>query len=241
MAAVLIPAIDPLQSHRLRLPAPVGAGTALEEVQYGLGSIAVHGPVTLEADDWLLRLPELRALLTQLEMRGLRMVGLRSRRRETLVAASALGLVVEWPGEPERGGPSDLAQAAAATPEQALTIHRGTLRSGDHLQTEGSVLLLGDVNPGARISACGHVLVWGRLRGVAHAGRWGERGARIIAMQLRPLQLRIAEAVARGPEDLPPEGLAEQARLVDGEIRIEPASPGWPLDALPPVAGAPAR
>jgi septum site-determining protein MinC len=236
MAAVLIPAIDPLQPHRLRLPAPLGAGTALEEVQYGLGANAVHGPVTLEADDWLLRLPELRALLTQLEKLGLRMVGLRSRRRETLVAASALGLVGEWPGEPERGTENDPARAAAAASEQALTIHRGTLRSGDHLQAEGSVLLLGDVNPGARISACGHVLVWGRLRGVAHAGRWGERGARIMAMQLRPLQLRIAEAVARGPEDLPPEGLAEQARLVEGKIRIDPASPSWPLDALPPGA-----
>lgn len=239
MAAVLIPAIDPLQPHRLRLPAPLGAGTALEEVQYGLGAIAVQGPVTLEADDWLLRLPELRALLTQLETLGLRMVGLRSRRRETLVAASALGLVGEWPQEPERGAQND--PAAAAAPAQVLTIHQGTLRSGDHLQAEGSVLLLGDVNPGARISACGHVLVWGRLRGVAHAGRWGDHGARIIAMQLRPLQLRIAEAVARGPEDFPPEGLAEQARLVDGEIRIDPASPSWPLDALPPVAAKPAR
>jgi septum site-determining protein MinC len=108
-----------------------------------------------------------------------------------------------------------------------LLVHRGTLRSGDHLQAEGSVLLLGDVNPGARISAAGHVLVWGRLRGVAHAGVTGDRQARIVALQLRPLQLRIADAVARGPEDLPPPGLAEEARLVDGEIRIDPAPPDF--------------
>jgi septum site-determining protein MinC len=108
-------------------------------------------------------------------------------------------------------------------------VHRGTLRSGDHLQVEGSVLLLGDVNPGARISAGGHVLVWGRLRGMAHAGCGGDSNARIVALQLRPLQLRIADAVARGPEDRPPAGLAEEALLVDGTIRIDPASPGWPL------------
>jgi septum site-determining protein MinC len=108
-------------------------------------------------------------------------------------------------------------------------VHRGTLRSGDHLQSDGSVLLLGDLNPGARISAGGHVLVWGRLRGVAHAGRQGDRSARIVALQLQPLQLRIADAVARGPQDRPPEGLAEEARLKDGEIQIEPASPIFPL------------
>jgi septum site-determining protein MinC len=108
-------------------------------------------------------------------------------------------------------------------------IHRGTLRSGDHLEAEGTVLVLGDVNPGARVSAGGHVLVWGRLRGVAHAGCRGEQRARIVALQLRPLQLRIASAVARGPEDAPPEGLAEQASLVEGEIiRIDPAEPSWP-------------
>ncbi len=90
-------------------------------------------------------------------------------------------------------------------------------------------MLLGDVNPGAMVSAEGSVLVWGRLRGVAHAGREGDASARITALQLRPLQLRIAGAVARGPDDIPPAGLAEQAMLVDGEIRIEPANPVWPL------------
>jgi septum site-determining protein MinC len=232
MAAVLIPAMDSLQSHRLRLPFPGGAATALEELHYALGSIAVRGAVILEADDWLLRLPELRSLREQLETIGLRLVALRSRCRETLVAASALGLEVEWPPEPELVPPKAATATETAVPAkaQALTIHQGTLRSGDHLQVEGSVLLLGEVNPGARISACGDVLVWGRLRGVAHAGRRGDRGARIVAMQLRPLQLRIADVVARGPQDFPPDGLAEEARLVGGEIRIDPAPPVWPMD-----------
>ena len=91
-------------------------------------------------------------------------------------------------------------------------VHQGTLRSGDHLQCDGDVLVYGDINPGAKVSASGDVMVWGRLRGIAHAGKDGSTQARIIAMHLRPVQLRIAEAVARGPEDLPQDGFAEQAR-----------------------------
>jgi septum site-determining protein MinC len=149
------------------------------------------------------------------------------------VAAASLGLVTQLqdPGSETAAEAPNQEPASPADP-QALTIHQGTLRSGDHLQVEGSVLLLGDVNPGARISAAGDVRVWGRLRGIAHAGCQGNRQARIVALQLRPLQLRIAEAVARGPEDLPPLGYADQAQLVAGGIAIEPAEPIWGLPDL---------
>jgi septum site-determining protein MinC len=221
MAAVLIPALDPLLLHRLRLPAPDRSASALEEVQHGVAPGPYQGAVALEADDWLLPLADLTGVADHLARQGLRLARVRSRRPETLVAAAALGLETESPAA------APPAQAALAGAQAELTIHRGTLRSGDHLQAEGTVLVLGDVNPGARVSAGGHVLIWGRLRGVAHAGCRGEQRARIVALQLRPLQLRIAEAVARGPEDAPPEGLAEQARLVAGEIRIDPVDPGW--------------
>ena len=84
---------------------------------------------------------------------------------------------------------------------------------------------MGDVNPGARVSASGDVMVWGRLRGIAHAGQDGDREARIIALQLRPLQLRIADQVARGPEDEPLPGLAEEAFIESNDIVIKPANP----------------
>ena len=58
---------------------------------------------------------------------------------------------------------------------------------------------------------------------MAHAGCEGATNAKIIALQLRPLQLRIADVVARGPEDLPQAGLAEQAELINGVIAVEPA------------------
>ncbi|MEB3321549.1 MAG: septum site-determining protein MinC [Synechococcaceae cyanobacterium] len=238
MAAVLIPELDPLLPHRLRLPPPQQAGDLLEELRYGLGMTPIRGRVVLEADDWHLLLADLEVIRSRLESHGLRLVRLRSRHPPTLVAAAAFGLETECtPREgDDRTDPAGIGQGDTWA-RDALTIHRGTLRSGDHLQGEGTVLLLGDVNPGARISAGGHVLVWGRLRGVAHAGRWGDTRARIVALQLQPLQLRIGSAVARGPDERPPEGLAEEARLVKGEITIEPAPPTWPLD-LPAAAPA---
>lgn len=221
MAATLIPGLPTGQPHRLRLPEQRGAATPLEEVRYCLGSTPLRGAVVLEAGEWWLRLRELRAIEQLLQRQDLILRRVSGQRPETLVAAAALGLETETARSHERNAPLPL--------PSDLTIHRGTLRSGDHLQSEGSVLLLGDVNPGARISAAGHVLVWGRLRGMAHAGCHGDGDARITALQLRPLQLRIAGAVARGPEDAPAAGQAEEARLVDGEIRIDPASPSWPL------------
>jgi len=172
---------------------------------------------------------DLRDLEPLLLERGLRLVRVEAPAPEALVAAASLGLVTRLQRPGEGAAASAANEPAGPTAAQGLTIHQGTLRSGDHLQVEGSVLLLGDVNPGARVSAAGDVRVWGRLRGVAHAGCEGNRQARIVALQLRPLQLRIAEAVARGPEDLPPLGYAEQALLVAGAIAIEPAEPIWGL------------
>lgn len=222
MAAALIQALDDRQPHLLRLPAQQGSASALEEVRYALGSRHPRaGSVVLEAGRWPLRLPDLRQLQELLAPLHLELIRVASDHPDTLVAAAALGLEID-PGPRQ-----SIAAAAPAVVASDLLVHRGTLRSGDHLQAEGSVLLLGDVNPGARLSAAGNVLVWGRLRGIAHAGVSGNREARIVALQLRPLQLRIADVVARGPEGLPPPGLAEQALLVEGEIRIDPAAPDF--------------
>ena len=222
MAAALIQALDDRQPHLLRLPVQQGSASALEEVRYALGSRHPRaGSVVLEAGRWPLRLPELRQLQELLAPLQLDLIRVAGDHPETLVAAASLGLDID-PGPPQ-----PIAAPAPAVVASDLLVHRGTLRSGDHLQAEGSVLLLGDVNPGARLSAAGNVLVWGRLRGIAHAGVSGNREARIVALQLRPLQLRIAEVVARGPEGLPPPGLAEQALLVEGEIRIDPAAPDF--------------
>ena len=236
MASQLLLATAASQPHRLSLAAAASAtGSLVAEVGYALGALPPRGEwlseeLVLATGDWPLTVADLRELEPLLLRRGLRLVRVEAPAPEALVAAASLGVVTQLQ-RPGDGAMSAAHEPTAPTEPQGLglTIHQGTLRSGDHLQVEGSVLLLGDVNPGARISAAGDVRVWGRLRGVAHAGCQGNHQARIVAMQLRPLQLRIAEAVARGPEDLPPRGYAEQALLVDGAIAIEPAEPIWGL------------
>jgi septum site-determining protein MinC len=182
--------------------------------------------LTLDVGTRRLGASSLTAIQGHLQAAELTLVQVVSSNPHTRVAAAAVGLRWVAPAPAFQGN----ASASPPIPSpQELTLHRGTVRSGDQLEAAGSLLVLGDVNPGARLKAGGHVLVWGRLRGVAHAGCNGDMGARIVAMQLRPVQLRIADVVARGPEEPPPPGLAEEARLVDGAIRIDAASPIWPL------------
>ena len=109
--------------------------------------------------------------------------------------------------------------------EKSLTFsntnfHKGTVRSGEYLESSGDLLILGDVNPGAKVSAEGNIIIWGRLLGIAHAGSKGNAKATISALQLRPVQLRIANKVARGPKEKPQLGIAEQARIDSEEIII---------------------
>ena len=224
--ARLIPDESGRGSHRLVLPAscqtPLPA-LVQQAIDSGalLGDGQIEGQVLLEAGAWRLGLSQLAELQRTLAGRGLELVMICSSQPHSHVAAAGLGILSQWPNSATPTSP--------AKPDSDLQVHQGTLRSGDHLVTAGSVLLLGDVNPGARISAAGHVLVWGRLRGMAHAGCQGDNAARIVALQLRPLQLRIAGAVARGPDGAPPAGFAEEARIVAGAIQIDPAQPVWPL------------
>jgi septum site-determining protein MinC len=83
--------------------------------------------------------------------------------------------------------------------ENAVMIHR-TMRSGFKVAYHGHVVVLGDVNPGAEIIASGSVVVWGRLLGTVHAGAEGDETAVICALDLSPLQLRIATKVAIAPK-----------------------------------------
>tara|TARA_Y100001968_G_scaffold188496_1_gene172820 strand:- start:153 stop:800 length:648 start_codon:yes stop_codon:yes gene_type:complete len=99
-------------------------------------------------------------------------------------------------------------------------FHQGTVRSGEYLESSGDLVIIGDVNPGAKVSAEGNIIIWGRLLGIAHAGINGNYKATISALQLRPVQLRIAKKIARGPKEMQQFGLAEQAKIDSGEIII---------------------
>lgn len=108
--------------------------------------------------------------------------------------------------------------------EPAILVRR-TLRSGFSLKHSGHVIVIGDVNPGAEIIAGGNVLVWGRLRGVVHAGADGNEEAIVCAMDLSPTQLRIAGQIAITPQRRG-KSQPEMARLQAGKVVAEPWSPG---------------
>ena len=75
------------------------------------------------------------------------------------------------------------------------TFHKGSQRSGQKLEVEGSVVIIGDVNSGAEVIAADNIAVIGTLRGLAHAGAKGNKEAIITASTLDAVQLRISNIV----------------------------------------------
>ena len=100
-------------------------------------------------------------------------------------------------------------------------FHRGSLRSGQRMETEGSLVILGDVNSGAEVMASDNIVVLGALRGLAHAGAKGNKQAIIAAGLFDAVQVRIANIVKEINRDEEP--LHKQAYLsvVDDKIIIE--------------------
>lgn len=96
------------------------------------------------------------------------------------------------------------------------------LRSGQKLYTKGNLVVLGDVNPGAEVIAGGNILVMGVLRGMAHAGKFGDENTLVAAYRLSPTQLRIADHITRPPDgDEILVNSPELARIRAGKVIIE--------------------
>ncbi len=132
--------------------------------------------------------------------------------------------VVEVPEPP----PEIAAEAELALDEggvRLLTIDK-PLRSGQIIRHAGDVIIYGDVNPGAEVVASGNILVFGALKGMAHAGARGDVSACIVSFDFRPTQLRIGRNIAFPPrEQLRSQGRSwsPQVAWVQGEhIVIEP-------------------
>ena len=84
----------------------------------------------------------------------------------------------------------------AITEEGFTKFYRGTLRSGNKLEYDGNIVVIGDVNPGALIRAKGHVIVLGFLNGTVYAGQAGDRDAFVGATHMNPVQLVIGNIIA---------------------------------------------
>ena len=106
--------------------------------------------------------------------------------------------------------------------ERVDILHHGTVRSGDRISSNGNLCIIGDVNPGAIVSAKKNIYVWGKLLGIAFAGKTGNNNASIASLYLNPLQLRIADVIAIGPKEKPHNFYPEIALIDKQTIIIKP-------------------
>lgn len=150
------------------------------------------------------------------------------RKLEEIASRHGLVLAGLMVGQAADNGQGDRPTTAASAGPTLLV--RRTLRSGQTVRYSGSVVVLGDVNAGAEIEAAGDIVVFGKLRGVAHAGFPDKETRVVAALRLEPTQLRIGRVIARPPDapraytsDASPE-VASVAS--DGAIEVVSLS-GW--------------
>ena len=180
-----------------------------------------NSTVHLMAQDRLLDGQKLQEIADALSEVQLQLVRVETTRRQTAVAAAAAGYSVEQqpPAYSLNQKPSEPAQLLADPLYLQITV-----RSGVEIRHPGTIVILGDLNPGGTVVAAGDIFVWGRLRGVAHAGATGNRECRIMALQMEPTQLRIADALARAPQTPPAQFYPEVAYVAPEGIRIARAT-----------------
>lgn len=184
--------------------------------------------VVLEVGGRLLNRDQVTALQELFAQNGMALWAVLSKREATREATRDLGLATRLPGSvmdlqgngrPEPAIPLGQRQEQTV-PANALLI-KETLRSGRAIYYEGHIIIMGDVNPGAEVVADGDVIVWGKLRGLVHAGATGDLQARVCALDLSPTQLRIANQIAITPKSKRHTPVPEMAVIRDNQIIAE--------------------
>lgn len=184
-------------------------------------------PVNVVVGDRLIDQRQLQQLAAALSAVNLQLQCLHTSRRQTAIAAVTAGYSVEQQAPIMPLSQSSLARYRKPQSEQSVVeplYLQTTLRSGNEVRHPGTVVVLGDLNPGSAVIADGDIMVWGRLRGMAHAGAGGNRQCQIMALQMEPTQLRVADLVARAPENPPAYFYPEVAYIEDDRIQIARAT-----------------
>ncbi|NJO97079.1 MAG: septum site-determining protein MinC [Hyellaceae cyanobacterium CSU_1_1] len=171
--------------------------------------------VCLVAKDRLLDARQLQTIAETLDDVKLSLLTVSTNRRQTAVAAATSGYSVQ-----QQAVAQPLIKAATDSEETSPLADplylQSTVRSGVEIRHPGTIVIFGDLNPGGKAIAAGDILVWGRLRGIAHAGAQGNTQCRITALQMEFTQLRIADAVARAPK-LRPRRLSPELAFITTE------------------------
>lgn len=191
------------------------------------------GQLLLDLRDVQVPAEGLAKLQSDLQKRDLRLAAILSEQEDTQAAAQALGLATDLasvpPPTPTR--PNRPAEPVAEYTDEetnseeygtAGVLIKRTLRSGRTIRSRGHVVVLGDVNSGAEIIAVGDIVVWGKLRGVVHAGAQGDEAAVVCALDLAPTQLRIANLITVPPRDKNRQVRPEMAAIHQGQIEALP-------------------
>lgn len=125
---------------------------------------------------------------------------------EAITANTALEIICVIDNNPDHEAyvkeQIDRYQASVQVPytDGGTNFYRGTLRSGQAIESETGIVVVGDVNPGANVSANGSVVVLGSVRGNVYAGLSGDDSAFIVALDMDPIQIRIGNVLAKSPD-----------------------------------------
>ncbi len=174
--------------------------------------------LALDVGNHILHAGEMGGLRDKLSDKGIMLWAVLSNSPTTEATAQMLGLAtrlsVPKPDRVVRSLDTNL-------PGEATVLVHRTLRSGYKVTYQGHVVVIGDVNPGAEIIAGGSVVIWGRLRGVVHAGAEGDEKAVVCALDMTPTQLRIAGHIAVTPQIKKNKAHPEIARVKNGQVITE--------------------
>jgi len=166
--------------------------------------------LALDVSSQVLHVNELVDLRDKLSERGIQLWAVLSESPTTEQTSQLLGLATRVskprPQESQDFGVENVGKGTALFLDH-------TLRSGTRIEFAGHIVVLGDVNPGAEIIAEGNIVIWGRLRGMVHAGVDGDQGAVVCALEFSPMQLRIADEAAPA--------ISRQGQVVPQVARID--------------------
>jgi septum site-determining protein MinC len=191
--------------------------------------------VKIIANDRLLDARQLQAIAETLTEFDLILTEISTNRRQTAVIAATAGYSVLQDTLNHPILPQTDKNESNLLPPLYL---KNPVRSGVEIRHQGTVVVFGDLNPGGSVIAAGDILVWGRLRGMAHAGALGNQQARIMALKMDFTQLRIADKIARAPEQNPVAPEAEVAYISENGIRLTKAIDFVKQHSFSPKIGA---
>lgn len=173
-----------------------------------------NAKVILDVKDLILKSNDLFILRDLLNDYKIKISSVIATEAETNHSINLLG-IPNSTSEKTKPGPS---KGNISSQESAVVIHK-TIRSGTLIDENATVIVIGDVNPGAVIRSEGNIIVWGRLMGEVHAGSTGMLTAIISALEMNPSILSIANTFFDGKK---PKGKDPETALLNGNtVRIE--------------------